>query len=374
MRILRRVALVALCVLFVVSPQLQSADTIPAALADDAYWRLVNSLSEDGGYFRFQFMSNEREFPSVIPELKKSLKPGGVYLGVGPEQNFTYIAATQPKIAFIFDIRRQNMLEHLVYKAVFETSATRAEFLSRLFSRKTPAGLTDKTAVAALFQAFGNSRSDAPLYRQNLQAITDQLLKVHKFQLTADDQADIAMIYQQFFEAGPGVGYSGTFGGYSGGNSNYAALMTSTDDHGQAWSYLASEANFQVVREMERKNLVVPLVGDFAGTKAIRAVGNYLREHGAVVSTFYASNVEQYLFQQGDDWRHYYSNVATLPLDASSTFIRSSHYSLGTTSQPARQFGGSNYVMLLCSMADLTKAFNAGRIQSYDDVIRMSHE
>jgi hypothetical protein len=150
--------------------------------------------------------------------------------------------------------------------------------------------------------------------------------------------------------------------------------MTSTDDHGQAWSYLASEENYQAVRDMERKNLIVPLVGDFAGTKAIRAVGAYLKEHGAVVSVFYTSNVEQYLFQQGDDWRHYYSNVATLPLDASSTFIRSSHYSFGTTAQPARQFGGTNYVMLLCSMADLTKTFNAGRIQSYDDVIRMSHE
>src|SRR5205823_14378014 len=127
----------------------------------------------------------------------------------------------------------------------------------------------------------------------------------------------------------------GSFGGYNGAGSNYAALMTSTDDHGQAWSYLSSEANYQVVREMQRKNLIVPLVGDFAGTKAIRAVGTYLKEHGAVVSTFYTSNVEQYLLQQDDDWRHSYSNVGTLPLDASSTFIRSSDYSFGTTAQPS---------------------------------------
>src|SRR5205085_11100365 len=155
---------------------------------------------------------------------------------------------------------------------------------------------------------------------------------------------------------------------------NYAALMTATDDHGQTWSYLASEENFQFIREMERKNLIVPLVGDFAGNKAIRSTGAWLRDHGAVISTFYASNVEQYLFQQDDDWRKYYANVATLPLDASSTFVRSSHYSFGTAAQPARQFGGTNYVMLLCSMLDLTKAFSASRIRNYDDVIRMSHE
>ncbi len=360
MRIVRRFAIIAFCIAIVVSPHLRSADTIPRELSDDAYWSLIHNISEEGGSFRFQFMSNEREFPSVIPELKKSIKTGGVYLGVGPEQNFTYIAATQPRIAFIFDIRRQNMLEHLIYKAVFELSANRTEFVARLFSRKATVAVPATASVATLFQAFANSRSDSAMYRQNLQSITDQILKVHKFQLNASDQADIAMIYEQFFSAGPGSGYS--------------SLMTSTDDHGQAWSYLASEESYQVIRDMERKNLIVPLVGDFAGTKAIRAVGTYLKEHGAAVSVFYTSNVEQYLFQQGDDWSRYYSNVATLPLDPSSTFIRSSHYSLGTNARPARQFGGTNYVMLLCSIPELTKAFNAGRIQDYDDVIRMSHE
>jgi hypothetical protein len=292
--------------------------------------------------------------------LKKSIKAGGVYLGVGPEQNFTYIAATQPKIAFIFDIRRENMLEHLIYKAVFELSANRTEFVSRLFSRKAFVEVSAKASVTALFQTFAGSRPDSVMYRQNLQIITDQISKVHKFQLNAGDQADIAMIFQQFYSAGPGSGYS--------------SLMSSTDDHGQTWSYLASDENYQVIRDMERRNLIVPLVGDFAGTKAIRAVGTYLKEHGAAVSVFYTSNVEQYLFQQGDDWRRYYSNVATLPLDPSSTFIRSSHYSFGSNARPARQFGGTNYVMLLCSISELTKAFTAGKIQDYDDVIRMSHE
>ena len=37
----------------------------------------------------------------------------------------------------------------------------------------------------------------------------------------------------------------------------------------------------------------------------------------------YTSNVEQYLFQQGDDWRHFHANVETLPLHSASAFIRS---------------------------------------------------
>src|SRR5207237_308723 len=118
-------------------------------------------------------------------------------------------------------------------------------------------------------------------------------------------------------------------------------------------------------------NMIIPLVGNFAGPKSIRAVGKYLKDHGAAVSVFYTSNVEQYLFQQDDDWRRYYANVVTLPLDTSSTLIRSAHYAFGAAAK--RQYPVMNYVMLLCPLTDLTRAFTAGRIQNYDDVIRMSY-
>src|SRR5215813_12633280 len=147
---------VAVALLFI-PLSLKPADSLPAQISDAAFWRMVTGFSEEAGSFRFQYMSNEREFAALIPDLKKSTKPGGVYLGVGPEQNFSYIAALRPRIAFIFDIRRQNMLEHLLYKAVFEMSPNRVEFISRLFSRRTPAGVNDKSTVNALFQAFGRA-------------------------------------------------------------------------------------------------------------------------------------------------------------------------------------------------------------------------
>jgi hypothetical protein len=364
-----RLSAIWLCLVLAAAPLLRSADTIPRQFDVAAFARLVKELSEDAGYFRFQFMSNEREFPSVIPELKKAIKPGGVYLGVGPEQNFTYIAATHPKIAFIFDIRRENAIEHLLYKSLFEMSPTRAEFLSRLFSRRPTADLSVSSNVRNLFQAFSGSRPDRQLFNQNRDAVKKNLAR---FELNDFGLAEVDSIYETIFDAGPGIDYSGPFGNFRG--QSYAAIQTATDDHGQAWSYLASEENYQYVRDMELHNMIVPVVGNFAGPKAVRAVGKYLKDHGAVVSVYYTSNVEQYLFQQADDWRKYYANVATLPLDAGSTFIRSSHYSFNSSGQRRQQFGGTNYVMLLCSMSELTKAFNAGRIQSYDDVIRMSYE
>jgi hypothetical protein len=98
--------------------------------------------------------------------------------------------------------------------------------------------------------------------------------------------------------------------------------MTATDQDGVFRSYLANEENFNVLKSLEAKNLIVPVVGNFAGPKAIRAVGKYLKDKEGVVSAFYLSNVEMYLVQDGI-WDAFCRNVATLPLDNSSTFIRS---------------------------------------------------
>lgn len=357
---------------FLNAPSFTAADSLPGALSDDGFWHMVSDFSEEGGSFRFEYMSNERGFQSVIPDLKKTTKPGGVYLGVGPEQNFTYINAVQPKIAFIFDIRRQNMIEHLMYKAIFEMSPNRAAFVSRLFSRKMPAGLDDKATATALFRAYETAKPDEELFAQNLQSIKDHLIKDHHFQLNSEDQADLDFIYKVFFDVGPGPNrWGGGFGGYR--RTGYSDLMAATDDEGKSWSYLATEENFQRLREMQRKNLIVPVVGNFAGSKALRAVASYVKDHNAIVAAFYTSNVEQYLFQQDQDWRLFFSNVSRFPMDASSTFIRSSHFSYTPDGrQISRRLVRGNFISLLCPMAELIEAFNAGRILGYEHVIHMS--
>src|SRR5437762_2534349 len=137
---------VGLLICIVLVPAFRASEPIPSQLADDAFWKMVTDFSEEGGYFRFEnFLSNELGFQYVIPGLKETTKPGGVYMGVGPEQNFTYIAGLQPKLVFIIDIRRQNMLELMMYKACFELSPDRADFLSRLFSRKRPTRLNTES-------------------------------------------------------------------------------------------------------------------------------------------------------------------------------------------------------------------------------------
>lgn len=350
--------------------------TIPSRLADQELWKLNAELSEPGGYFRSDnLLSNETGFQAVIPGLRERIKPGGVYLGVGPEQNFTYIVALQPRIAFIIDIRRGNMIEHLMYKALIETSADRAEFLSRLFSRARPNGLDTTSSADQLFAAYDSAARDSALYRRNLAAIRTFLTKSHGFALGDSDAASIEHIYSAFFDAGPQINYSYPYGGGFGrGMPTYTSLQTTSDTAGKNWAYLATEANFRWLKDFESKNLLVPIVGDFGGPKAIRAVGRYVADHHAAVSAFYTSNVEQYLFQSDSAWVRYYQNVATLPLDSTSMFIRSvggGFRGIVSPGSPPMRYGG-RLASVTCSIQELLNAFDGGRIRFYGDVIAMS--
>jgi hypothetical protein len=347
---------------------------LPTQLSDEAFWKLITDSSAEGGSFPFEnFMSNEDGFQTVIPELKKTVKPGTVYVGVGPEQNFTYISALRPGIAFIIDIRRQNMLEHLLYKSIFELSSDRVQFVSRLFSRKAPAGLDTKSSPSALFTAFEREAADRKLYEANLAEIYDRLTKTHKFPLSNDDRQGIAKVYSAFFEGGPTMDYrfNNNGGAVPSQGATYTQLMTATDREGHNWSYLATEENFRVVQDYEKKNLIVPLVDDFAGPKSIRAVGQYARERGEIVSVFYTSNVDQYLFQDRVE-DQFYANVGTLPIDASSTFIRT--INTGNRGRALVQASpGNQWAVMLCSISELLKAAKAGEILTQSDVNRLSH-
>ena len=318
-----------------------SADTLPLRLTDQEFWTLASESSEPDGTFRSDnLVSNEAEFQTVIPALSRTATAGRVYLGVGPEQNFTYIAAVRPAMAFVVDVRRRNLDLHLVYKALFELAADRADFVSRLFSRKRPAGLSNASSALDIFSAYDQLPPSQALYDQNLEAIETQLATKHGFTLSADDRRGIEFVYLAWFQSGPDLHYDSTNGGgrFGGGRfPTYADLMTATDGNRQNRSYLSTEETFRFLKDLETRNMVVPVVGNFAGPRALRAVAAYLKQRQAIVSAFYLSNVEQYLRQDGI-WDDFCANVAALPLDRTSTFIRAARG--GFSGQPGGRRGG----------------------------------
>jgi hypothetical protein len=385
------------------------APDVPPRLTDAAFWEMVTTFSEEGGYFASNnWVSNETVYQHVIPRLQTIVKPGGVYVGVGPDQNFTYLVALKPSLAFIVDIRRQNLLHHLMYKALFELSPTRADFVSRLFGKPRPAGLKDDLPADALMAAFMNRGTTAELINQTVDDMFDRLIRVHKFALSDEDRSTLLTVYQAFYQNGPGITYTGVPSYVSSPGNDiirmqrtpfpaYSDLVALTDADGVNRGYLASEANYKVLRDMQLRNAIVPIVGDFGGPKALRMVADYIKSKGGRATTFYTSNVEQYLFQHPTKWRTYYENVAAMPLDDTSMFIRSSFGNSGAptmtivtnnngepvivnrapvlvqpgaAARPIAPFIQS--AQLVCSVKELLAGVAAGRIAMYADVIEMS--
>jgi len=197
-RIVLIVALLFLCNL--VDTSSAQVRGLPDQISDQDFWRTITELSEPSGqYTGDNWISNEPTIQDVIPPLKQLIKPGGVYLGVGPEQNFTYMWALQSKIGFIIDIRRQNMLDVLLFKALFELAPDRADFVSLLFSRRRPDGLNASTSVAALMASYEAAPKEG--LAVNMEKVRS-ILATHKYGLSNDDLATIEFIYTIFTPAG----------------------------------------------------------------------------------------------------------------------------------------------------------------------------
>lgn len=375
MRFLRRKALIAALVFtgalattaFVFEESSHVATgTLPERLSDTEFWALVQTISEPGGFFRSDnFVSNELTYQHVIPELQKRVEPGGVYVGVGPDQNFTYIAHLRPKIVFIADIRKQNMLQHLLFKSLFERSANRTEYLEALFSRDVPK-LPDHPSIEVLADAVAQATPDPKRFEANRLAVREHLTETHGFGLTESELTQVDYVYRAFFEAGPEIRYS--FGSFRGARRfpSFRDLVVETDEQGRQLGYLANDENFSTIRSLHRNNLIVPVVGDFGGSHALRAIAAFLRDHGATLTAFYTSNVEFYLFQ-GDAWRRFYANVREMPHDEKSTFIRAyfNNYGYRFGSRPA----GFGSVTALDPVSAVIKDFEQGRFRSYSELM-----
>ena len=341
----------------------EQAPSLPRELSDAEFRRLVTDFAEPGGKFHSDnFTSNEPGFPMGVVELA-ARRPGGAYLGVGPEQNFSYIVALRPEIAFIVDIRRQAVIQHLLFKTLFELSDDRADFLARLFSVPRPDVARD-TPIVAIWKSIPRApASDRERYTRNLAEVQTQLKK-RGFDLDADDTTLLEYVYKAFFTLGPAINYGGFQEKLSTGNTDFAALSQAVDLQGVPRSVLATDASFQFIKSMQQRNLIVPIQGDFAGPTTLRAVGEYLRAHGTTVNVFYISNVEQYLFgatptrfkdtDLNGGWQNFYRNLAALPADASTALLRIATFGAARANLQRRS--------PLCPLRPFLAAVDAGRV------------
>ena len=294
------------------------------SFSTERYAALVDTLSEPGGFFDSDnIVSNEAGYLHVKHALKRLGVEGGVYIGVGPDQNFTYIAQIRPRYAFILDIRRDNLVEHLLYKAVFALADSRAEFLSMLFSKPVGrAGFNDgEPTIEALVEYFDRTAGDEDLFRRNLERIR-ALTSTYDVLLGDQETRRVTELYRSFYERHLDLRWEYRSDGDRGISFiTYRTFLLGQDLEGAYGNFLASDEDYRFIRDMQARNAIIPVTGDFAGNHALRAIGDLIRGRGDRISAFYLSNVEYYLHPDGrlDEFA---ANVRYLPTDARSVMIR----------------------------------------------------
>ncbi|HEX9003056.1 MAG TPA: hypothetical protein VGB07_24325, partial [Blastocatellia bacterium] len=265
--------------------------------------------------------------------------------------------------------------------AIFHLSPTRTEFLSRLLSKPLPteskeALPKDKAEspkpaipkadapIETLLAFFDKIQATDQAYAANLAEIKKVIETEFQFPLLAQDKASLDYVYKSFRAEGLEIAFrlDSNWGGYF---PSFRELIVQTDLNGKAGNFLAVVDDYNFVREMHRKNLIIPIVGDFGGTKALAAVGEYLRKSGLTVTAYYLSNVEQYLFD-GSSFEGFARNIKKLPLTDKSLFIRAVFNM--RYSHPAG-LPGHLSTTLLQQMKVFVKDFDEGAYRSYGDVI-----
>jgi hypothetical protein len=346
------------------------ASRAPVAPRDSVpFARLVQDLSESGGSFDTDnLISNEASYLHVAETIRARGTKGGAYLGVGPDQNFSYIALARPALAFVVDLRRDNLLLHLLFKSIFESARTRLEFLSLLFGRPVPTPSSRPgRPLAELLARVDSTPVDTVRHRRTHTALVDRI-RGYGVPLTATDLQTLRRFHDEFVHAGLDL----RFTSYGRGPRSYyptiRQLYLERDLSGRPASFLAAEEDFQFLRQLQQRGRVIPLVGDFGGPKALQGIARFLSQRGVRVSLFYTSNVEFYLFRQGT-FRRYVDNVRALPWHESGLFVRS--YFGGVMGQAHPQavagYASAQLAQSARSFLDLTAA--APERVSYWDVV-----
>lgn len=328
---------------------------------------LSQKLSEQGGFFDSDnLISNETSYQHVFGKLTEFKINGGIYIGVGPDQNFTYIAKIRPRRAIMLDIRRDNLLHHLLFKALFENSKNRIEYLCQFLGKPVPKTKDwEDKSVKEIVDYIDTTPSDPKLFDKAFDMVKREVQKFG-FQLSAQDLTTIENTHRSFYQAGLDIRYSSHNRSPRSIYPPWRDLILERDLSGNQNNYFASEEAFQFIKKMQEQDLIIPATGDLAGNTAVKAIARYISEMKETVSAFYVSNVEFYVHRQGQ-YERFLENVAALPIDKNSLMIRS-YFNYYAPLHP--QAEPNHYsTQLLQRIEDLLKLCRTGGCESYEDVV-----
>src|SRR5215813_11340751 len=334
--------------------------------------QLVEKFSEPNGYFDSDnLISNEASYLHVMGKMREMKVTGGAYIGVGPDQNFSYIAQIRPSIVFITDIRRDNLLQHLFFKSLFSLSGNRLEYLCLLFGRPLPPDLKswDSRSVQEIVAYLDKTPSKRELFEKARAAVQS---KARSFgvKLDPEELETINRIHTAFFDAGPDLKFTSRGRPPRWYYPSYRDLLFEKDLTGKQCNYLSSEDDFRFLRSLQERNLIIPVVANLAGDHALKSIAQYLNERGERVSALYTSNVEFYLMRgfRDDEFNRFAENVSLLPRDELSVIIRS-YFNGAWGYEHPQSVNGYYSTQLLQTMESFVKEYSGGGYKSYSDLV-----
>jgi hypothetical protein len=343
-------------------------DAAPA-LSDSAFATLVARISEPGGYFDSDnLISNESSYLHVLGAMRRIGVNGGAYIGVGPDQNFSYMAHVRPRIAFMIDIRRDNLLQHLLFKALFEMSRNRVEYLALLTGRAVPNDITkwNRRTITDIVDFIDKSAPDPDQF-ETTRGVVRTKVRRYGVQVTPGELETIGRIQQAFFDSGLDLKFTSLGRAPREYYPNLRKLLLERDLTGKQLNYLASEDDFQFLKALEARNLVIPVVGNLAGPHALREIGRVLSERGEKLSVLYVSNVEFYLMREGS-FDAFAASVRTLPYNAHSVMIRS-YFGGGFYGSHPQSVPGYFSTQLLQTVDSFAMEAARGGYATYNDLV-----
>ncbi len=328
----------------------------------------IEALSGLGGYFDTDnLISNERAYGRVVDRVAPR---GGVYIGVGPDQNFHYIARLEPKWAFIVDVRRDNVLQHLLMNAALVHSETRLEYLCFLFSRPCVPGRDAGSDLRSLVDTFSGL---GPATEAGAAEVLSRALRhigqTVGFELIERDREMIASIHEAFRRDQLNLRFQSHGRSPRRDYPSYGDLLLETTPTGDPAHFLGSKKTFRVVRDLARAGRLVPVVGDFGAheASAFSRIAEFAKERGEHVTFLYTSNVEYYLLRDGS-FNEWVENVRTLPRRQDAVMLRA-YFDYGRT-HPDRPADGSytRNTMVLQPVSAFLELADRGEFRTFWDL------
>lgn len=336
---------------------------------DSSFAGTVARLSEAPGYFDSDnLVSNESSYLHAVSKLRAAGSTGGVFIGVGPDQSFSYIAEIRPNLALMIDIRRDNLLMHLMFKAFFERSTNRLEYLCRWFGIAVPpdAAEWEARAITDILDRIDSlPRSEA-----HARAATDTLLGTlarYGVPLNDVDRETIRRFHAEFIQRGLDIKFTSTGRAPRSYYPTLRELILERDLDGRQVNYLATAERWAFLHDLQARDRVIPVVGNLGGSQAFPAISREVVRRGARVSALYVSNVEMYLWRDGLFGR-FAETAAALPHDDRSVIVRSVFSGGFGRGHPLRVAGHMS-TQLVQPLSDFSERYRRGGWTSYWELV-----